>query len=177
IIRAVIHKRVNAHDGVEELGGEWQGPCVRVDRENPVLYAGIADPLEVLGDAEPQVSGPYLDAELTVEKDRGQGAPAAEVQHAHAGPQVQRPSKPLGQPQGIGPAADAGNDPPGVIRRRAGKVLQEEPLIHVAALPLGRTRQMSRAPWWHDGPRHSARVGSIWMLGGRLSMGHSSDGN
>src|SRR5437667_2306235 len=86
IIRAVIHKRVNAHDGVEELGGEWQGPCARVDRENPVLYAGIAAPLEVLADAEPQVSGPYLDADLTVEKDRGPRAPAAAAQHAHAGP-------------------------------------------------------------------------------------------
>src|SRR5205823_6216924 len=130
---------------------------------------------KVLRGAEPQVSGPYLDAELTVEEDRGQGAPAAEVQHAHAGPQIQHAGKPLGQPQRIGPAADAGNDPLGVIPRRAGKVLQDEPLIHVDALPLGLTRQMSRAPWWHDGPRHSARVGSIWMLGGRLSMGHSCD--
>ena len=113
VVRAVVEERVDAHDGVEELRGERQRPGVGVDREHAVLDAGIPDALEVLRGAEPQVGGPDLHAELAAQEDRRRRPPAAEVQHPHAGPQVQRRREPLGQPQRVGPAAGAGEDPSG----------------------------------------------------------------
>ena len=90
VVRPVVEEGVNAHDGVEEVRGERQRPGVRMDREHAVLDAGIPDALEVLRGAEPQVGGPDLHAEFAAQEDRRQCPPAAEVQHPHAGPQVQR---------------------------------------------------------------------------------------
>ena len=126
------------HDGVEELRGERQRPGVGVDRKDAVLDPGIPDALKFLRGAEPQVGGPDLHAELAPKEDGRCPAAATEVQHAHAGPQVHRLGQPLGQPQRVGPAADAGDDPLGVVARRAGKPLRDKPLIHChrPAFPL-----------------------------------------
>src|SRR3989442_9019173 len=100
-----------------------------MDRKHAVLDAGIPDSLDVLRDAEPQVGCPNLHAKFAVQKDRRRRPSATEVQHPHAGPQVQRRGKPLGDPEGVGPAAGAGDDPFGVVLGRAGKSFGEEPLV------------------------------------------------
>src|SRR5262249_31926725 len=66
LIRTVVRKGVNGHDGVKEIPGERQSPGVGVDREYPCLDASIANALEVLSGAKPQVSCPHLHSELTV---------------------------------------------------------------------------------------------------------------
>src|SRR4051794_29373430 len=58
IIRAVIHKGINAHDRVEELRREGQRARVRAHREHALFDTGISNSLEVLRVAEPQVGGP-----------------------------------------------------------------------------------------------------------------------
>src|SRR2546422_499423 len=70
-----------------------------------------------------------LHAELAAEEDRRRRPPAAEVEHPQAGPQVQRGREPLGQPQRVGSAADAGDDPLGMVLRRAGRSLGDELLV------------------------------------------------
>ena len=57
--------------------------------KTPVLDPGIANALEVLRGAEPQVGGPDLHAELAAQEDRGHRPSAAEVQHPHARPEVE----------------------------------------------------------------------------------------
>jgi hypothetical protein len=44
VVRAVVEKRVDRHDRVEELRGERQRPRVAVDREDAVLDARVPDP-------------------------------------------------------------------------------------------------------------------------------------
>src|SRR5262249_18428977 len=70
VVRSKIRKCVDAHDRIEELGREWQRASVGVDREHAVVDARVADALEVLRSAEPQVDGPHLHAELAPEEDR-----------------------------------------------------------------------------------------------------------
>src|SRR5205807_1741056 len=48
VVRAVVEERVDRHDRVEELRGEWQRPRISVDREHAVLDAGVPDPPQVL---------------------------------------------------------------------------------------------------------------------------------
>src|SRR5262245_36349118 len=97
--------------------------------ENTVRDAGIANPLNVLRRAEPEISGPDLHAELAVEKNRRKRTSAAEVQHPHAGPQLDCFREPLGQPQRISSATDTGKYPLGVVTRRAWKPIAHQPLI------------------------------------------------
>jgi hypothetical protein len=86
VIRPVVVKGVDAHDGVEEAGGKRQRPGIGVDREHAVLYPGILDALNVLCGANPQVGRPHLHAEFT-SQENGRGCPpAAEVQDPHSGP-------------------------------------------------------------------------------------------
>src|SRR5262249_15846593 len=65
---------------------------------------------------------------------RGGGAGA---HPRRAGRRARRGAPPPGQPRGFGPAADAGEDPLGVIPRRAGKPLGDEPVVHGYAPLLG----------------------------------------
>src|SRR5262245_11938476 len=101
-----------------------------MDWKHSVLDAGIADALEVLRGAEPQIGGPDLGAKLSAQEDRRQRAPAAKVQHSHAGPQVQSLAKPFSQPEAVSSAADAGEDPFGVVARGTRKLLGDQPVIH-----------------------------------------------
>ena len=133
VVRPVVREGIDAHDGVEELRGERQRPGIGMDRKHAVLDAGIPDALDVLRGAEPQVGCPNLHAEFAPQKDRRRRPSAAEVQHPHAGPQVQRRREPLSQPQRIGPAAGVGQDPFGVVLRRAGKSLGHVPIVWVHA--------------------------------------------
>ena len=57
VVRPVVAEIADAHDGIEEVLGERQRPGVRVDGKHAVLGAGIADALEVLRGALPQVGG------------------------------------------------------------------------------------------------------------------------
>ena len=107
-------------------GLERQRPRVGVDGGHAIVDAGVADPLLVLGRAEPQVGGPHLDAELAGQEDRLGGAAAAEIEHAHARLQLDGLAEPLGQPQRVGAAADAGDQPVGVVARGARKAIGEE---------------------------------------------------
>ena len=125
VVRAVVHEGVDGHDGVEESLGERQRPGVGADREDAVLDAGVPNPLDVLRGAEPQVRRPDLHAELAAEEDRRQSAPASEVQHPHAGPQVERFGEPLGQPQRVGAPADPRQHPLRVVSRGARKTLRD----------------------------------------------------
>ena len=121
VVRAVVEERVDRHDGVEELRGERQRAGIGVDREDAVLDAGVPDALQVLRGAEPQVGGPDLHAELAAQEDRRRRASTAEIQHPHAGPQVERLGQPLGQPQRVGPAAGTRRAPTrGGTSRRGG---------------------------------------------------------
>jgi hypothetical protein len=86
-------------------------------REDAVLYAGIADALNVLGRAEPKIGRPYFNAEFAPQKDGRRGPPAAKIQHSQAGAQVQRRRKPLSNPEGIRTPTGIGLDPIGVISR------------------------------------------------------------
>ena len=65
-------------------GLERQRPRVGVDGGHALLDAGVADPLLVLGGAEPEVRRPHLHAELARQEDRLRRQPAAEVEDAHA---------------------------------------------------------------------------------------------
>jgi hypothetical protein len=114
-----------------------------VDREDPVLDLGVPDALKVLRGAEPQVGGPDLHAELAAEEDRRDCPAAAEVQHPHAGPQVEPFAEPLGEPQRVGRAAHAGDHPVGVVSRRAGKPVVEQPLVGDHVTSSGRTNVRS----------------------------------
>ena len=89
--------------------------CVGVDGEDAVFDAGIADALESFGRAEPEVGGPDLHAEFAAQKDRRHPATATEVEHAHAGLEVERFGQPFGQPQRIGRATEARDHPLGMI--------------------------------------------------------------
>src|SRR4051812_22388672 len=90
VVRPEVVERVDAHNGIEEAGGERQRPGVGVDRDHAALTPSAPDALDVLGGTEPQVGGPPLHAELPPQED-GRGGPAAtEVQDPHAGPQAQR---------------------------------------------------------------------------------------
>ena len=126
IIRPEGRETIDAHDGVKELSGERQRPGVRMDRKHAVFEAGIPDSLEVLPGAEPEVRCPNLRAEFSSQEDRRRCPSAAEVQYAHAGPQVQRCGEPLAQPQRISGAAYAGENPFGMVLRRARKSLGEQ---------------------------------------------------
>jgi len=66
-----------------------------MNRKDAVLDAGILDALKSFGNAVPQVDGPHLRTELAAHEDGRRPAAAAEIQHAHAGPQVQRLGQPL----------------------------------------------------------------------------------
>src|SRR5262245_28331229 len=77
IIRAVIEKRIDCNDRIEELIGKRQGPCIRVEREDAIIDAGIANSLMPLRNAEPEIDGPHLDAKFTAQEDRRQSAAAA----------------------------------------------------------------------------------------------------
>src|SRR5262249_19754040 len=100
---------------------------------------------------------------FATQKDRRRCPSAAEVQHPHAGPQVQRRREPLGHPERIRPPAGAGHDPFRVVLRRAGKSLRNEPLVQGHVDLLYRTLGMSRA-WM---PERGTSVGG-WVLAPRL---------
>src|ERR1700682_2174769 len=53
VVRPVVWEGINAHDRVEEFDGEWQRPGIGVNREHPILDAGIPDSLGVFRRAEP----------------------------------------------------------------------------------------------------------------------------
>jgi len=125
-VRPIVNEGIDADDRVEELVCERQRPSVCMDRKNAIFDARIPDALEILRGAEPQVGGPNLHAEFAAQEDRRHRPPASEVQDPHAGPQNQRLAKPLGQPQRAGPAADTGENPIGVVFRRAGGLLGDQ---------------------------------------------------
>ena len=129
IIGPVVDERIDAHDRVEELRGERQRSRIRVDRKHAIVDVGIPHALKVVRGTEPQVGGPHLDPEFATEKDRRHRQPAAEVQHPHVGPQVERLGEPLGEPQRVGPAAGAGDDPFGMVFRRARESLRHQSLV------------------------------------------------
>src|SRR5262245_44473533 len=70
IIRAVIEKRIDRNDPIEELIGKRQGPRIGVERENAIIDACIANSLMPLRNAEPEVDGPHLHAKFTSQKNR-----------------------------------------------------------------------------------------------------------
>jgi hypothetical protein len=76
----------------------------KVDREHPVVDLGVEGPPVVLRGAEPQVGRPHLHAELAPEENRRQRPPAAQVQHAQAGAQVERPASQRTWAPPLGPA-------------------------------------------------------------------------
>ena len=115
IVGAVVRERVDRDDGVEELGRKRQRPRIRVNRKHAVVDTGIADPLDVLRGAEPQVGGPHLHAELAPQEDRRRCLAAAQIQHPHSGSKIQGGCEPLDEPEGIGPAAGVGEHPVGVV--------------------------------------------------------------
>src|SRR5439155_6452565 len=143
IIRPVVRKAIDAHDSVEELSGERQRPGVRMNRKHAVFDPGIPNTLHVLRGAEPEVRCPNLSAEFSPQEHRRRCSSAAEIQYAHAGPQVQRRGEPLAQPQRIGRTADAGENPFGMVLRRTRKSLADQWLVrsHVNS-PLVRAPQL-----------------------------------
>ena len=64
IVRPVVIEGIDADDRVEEVRSEGKRPRVGVKRKHAVLDARIADALEVLRRAEPEVRSPHLDPEL-----------------------------------------------------------------------------------------------------------------
>ena len=93
---------VQAYHRVEEVAGEGQGVGLDTQRKNLLLQPGGAHAGAVLLGADPQVGGPHLRAELAGQEDRAQGAAAAQVEHAHRGPQVEGFGQRLGQPEHVG---------------------------------------------------------------------------
>jgi hypothetical protein len=130
VVGREVGKRIDAEDRVEELGLERQAPGVGVDGRHAIGDAGIGNPLLVLGRAEPQVRRPHLHAELAREEDRLRRPTATEIEHAHPGLQLDDLGEPLGQPQRVGAAADARDQPIRVVARGAREQGGEEPGIH-----------------------------------------------
>src|SRR5262249_31895884 len=64
IVRPEVGERVDAHDGVEEAGGERQRPGIGVDREHAVLNPDVPYAVTVFRGADPQVGRPHLPAEF-----------------------------------------------------------------------------------------------------------------
>src|SRR5580692_5052877 len=95
-----------------------------MDRKHALGGAGVLDTLKVFRGAEPEISRPNLHAEFAVEKDRRCRASAAEVEYAHAGPQIQRTSQPLGHPQRVSGAAGTGTNPFGIVLYGTREMLQ-----------------------------------------------------
>ena len=96
VVGPEVRERINAHDGVEEVPGEWQRPGIRMDRIHAVQGARVPDALDILRGADPKVGCPDLHAKFTMQKDRRRRPATAEVQHPHGGSQVQRHREPLG---------------------------------------------------------------------------------
>src|SRR5262245_21319675 len=69
VIGPVVREGIDGDDGVKEFIGEWQRPGLGVDREDPILDAGVTNPLNVLGGAEPQIGRPDLYPEFAAQKD------------------------------------------------------------------------------------------------------------
>src|SRR6185503_7871747 len=99
-------------------------PGIRMDWEDAVFDAGIADSLPVLRDAEPKIGCPNLHAKFAAQEDGRRGASAAEIQHPHAGPQIHCAREPLGQPEGVCRAAGVRHDPFMIVSRGARKALR-----------------------------------------------------
>src|SRR5215471_3112207 len=64
VIRTEVWKRVHAYDRVEELAGEGQTPSIHMQWEYAAFHSGITESLAVFRRADPEVSGPNLDAEF-----------------------------------------------------------------------------------------------------------------
>src|SRR5262249_41469546 len=111
VVRAVIHKRINAHYCVKKVRREWQLPRIRVNWEHARLYVGISNALEIFRGAKPKVRGPNLHAELAMQKNRRGSSSAAKIKDSHSRPEVQRSGQPLGQLKRVGPSARASRDP------------------------------------------------------------------
>ena len=66
---------------------------VGVDRENAVIDAGVADPLDILGGTDPEIGRPNLHAKFAMQEDRRAGLAATEVQNPQAGTQIEPPGR------------------------------------------------------------------------------------
>ena len=96
VVGPVIEKRVDADYRVEKPVAVRQRSGVGMDRKDPVRHAGVTHALEILRGAEPQVRGPHLHAKFAAQEDRRCCPPAPQIQHAHAGSQVERLMAPAG---------------------------------------------------------------------------------
>ena len=70
-----------------------------MDREDAVVHTGIAHSLKIVVYAVPQVGCPDLNRELATQEDRRGGKPAAQIEDAHAGAEIERRGQPFGEPQ------------------------------------------------------------------------------
>src|SRR5689334_21878180 len=80
LVGSVVGERVDRNDGVEEIGCEGEGTGVGVYRINTALRTSIANPLEIFGSAEPQVSGPDFDIKLTMQEYRRHRSHSTQIQ-------------------------------------------------------------------------------------------------
>src|SRR5919106_569123 len=97
-----------------------------MDRQDAVLEPGVLDAPPVLVGADPEVGCPDREIELPGEEDRARRPAAAEIEHAHPGPQAHGPGEPLGQPEHVR-AHDVLQDPARIIARGARELGPREP--------------------------------------------------
>lgn len=97
VVAAKVLIRIHADDGVEVIVRErhlLRG--IEAQGEDAVIQPQCGKALRVLGGGDPQIRGEDRHTELLSEQNGGNPLPAAEVQHAHAGPQGQRTRQLLG---------------------------------------------------------------------------------